>query len=53
MPHPPYRISNSSASRGVEVVVAESIAFEAVPNVAEVEEEEEFLFPPILSWEAT
>jgi hypothetical protein len=42
MSHSPYRVSNSSTSRGVEVVVAEGIAVEAVLDVATVEEEEEF-----------
>jgi hypothetical protein len=31
---PPYRISNSSTSRGVEVMVAEAVAVEAIPNMA-------------------
>jgi hypothetical protein len=53
MPHSPYRISNSSTSRGVEIMVAEGIATEAVPDVAAVEEEEATQCPPLLSWEAT
>jgi hypothetical protein len=53
MHHPPYRVSNSSTSRGGEVVRAEGVAIEAVPNMAAVEEEEASQHPILLSWEAT
>jgi hypothetical protein len=38
MPHPPYRVSNSSTSRGEAGAMAEAAAVVAVPDVAEAEE---------------
>jgi hypothetical protein len=50
---PPYKVSNSSTSGGVVGAVAESVAAEAVPNMAAVEEDKASRCPPIHSWEAT
>jgi hypothetical protein len=53
MPHPPYRVFNSSARRGEAGAVVEAAAMVATPDMAEAEEVEASQCPPIHSWEVT